>query len=305
MRVLSIHSHKGGAGKTTLAMLLGKRWLERGHEVCIIDLDFVGPGIEDAVRIRKPQKTIEEVLFLRRRVKLQDLLGEVTASGKKLDRPLHVMLNAGHPLVTEPVDDAEDITTSELSAAAGYIEDADGPFCHELRRLLDRLEREGFRRCILDCSPGLRGVSRSVFDSSFVDVRLLISTTDAPHFWGVHREILWYLFTAGEEGEARRARGARAARCVLVVNQTNPEFFGSYDDISTLAADDDRVGWELATVEKHSPIKQHAMVRRDERIARIQMIGPPFRLPSTGRLTDIVRLANQVDGMLGDPVPGR
>ena len=49
MKTVSIHSHKGGVGKTTLGLLLCKYYARfLGKKTCFIDFDFQAPGLRGA-----------------------------------------------------------------------------------------------------------------------------------------------------------------------------------------------------------------------------------------------------------------
>jgi MinD-like ATPase involved in chromosome partitioning or flagellar assembly len=61
MKLISIHSHKGGAGKTTIALLTAQAQFKSGARVCTVDLDFLGSGLEAVVDAR-PQAYLDDFL---------------------------------------------------------------------------------------------------------------------------------------------------------------------------------------------------------------------------------------------------
>lgn len=51
LRIVSVHSYKGGVGKTTVAVLLAAAFAKRGEEVCLVDLDLLAPALSELVKI--------------------------------------------------------------------------------------------------------------------------------------------------------------------------------------------------------------------------------------------------------------
>ena len=64
MKTIAIHSHKGGVGKTTVALLVAKQAALLGQKVCVIDLDFIGSGIADLFAITALPDEYVESYFL-------------------------------------------------------------------------------------------------------------------------------------------------------------------------------------------------------------------------------------------------
>ncbi len=60
MKIIAVHSHKGGVGKTTIALLLAKYASNNGRNVHVVDFDFLGAGIADLIRLEgKPDRYLE------------------------------------------------------------------------------------------------------------------------------------------------------------------------------------------------------------------------------------------------------
>jgi len=97
MKVISIHSHKGGAGKTSLTLMIARRLALAGHKVCVVDLDFLGAGIDPAIKMTKPRHYLEELLLASpgsaSAPKPRDLLGQHHI-GPGVE-PIGVILNTG------------------------------------------------------------------------------------------------------------------------------------------------------------------------------------------------------------------
>jgi len=76
MKVVTVHSHKGGSGKTTLGVSLAQQLASSGKKVCLIDLDLVGPGVEYLVPCDVPCKYVNDFISTK-----EMELGEITAKG--------------------------------------------------------------------------------------------------------------------------------------------------------------------------------------------------------------------------------
>ena len=237
MKTVSIHSHKGGAGKTTLGLCLAKLWAAEGMRTCVVDLDFVGSGIEGAIFLgRSPEMLVNDVLVHDAEPNLETLVGLYTDETIQ-DPPLGVILNAGRPLIAAEEDPRQPKKPNrEEAVTAQSMSGIDGPFVDALERLLAELARAEYERCVLDCHPGLFEVSLGVFAAKYVDARVLVSTTDVSHFWGTIQEVNWDLLAKSELLE----HGIR--RTVLAINRADPERFPVFERICDEAGWDPRIG---------------------------------------------------------------
>jgi len=60
--ILSIHSHKGGVGKSTLAAVLGIALARDGRKVCLVDLDLLAPGLHRVLQARPTCRPVLDYL---------------------------------------------------------------------------------------------------------------------------------------------------------------------------------------------------------------------------------------------------
>jgi len=193
MKVVSIHSHKGGAGKTAVALLIAGALVRRGRRVCVIDLDFMGAGIDPAIKLSKPKRYLEEALMAapgsRDEPRPADLVALHGIEGSP--QPIACILNTGRATSGTRKTKYSDLhkrilNMLELEDNTGFIENG-------LTRLLDKLA-EGYEYVLLDCHPSLTGVSEVAFriemarpvDESAV---FLAATADRAHVYGLLKEM--------------------------------------------------------------------------------------------------------------------
>lgn len=63
LNLIAVQSCKGGVGKTTVAALLAAELARAGHEVCLLDLDFLAPGTATLLATDAPTPGIAEYMF--------------------------------------------------------------------------------------------------------------------------------------------------------------------------------------------------------------------------------------------------
>lgn len=164
---ISIHSIKGGVGKTTIALMLGRAAASTyGKKTVVIDCDFLGAGMQYHLPwVTVPEQQLDDY-FLKAAPHDYDLnriLGSYSDERMR-ESTLHVIPNSGgvHP---------------QAKHIASMIADE----CHyqeintRLRILVERLEKElGFECIIIDNSTG----THLLFDSirSLVGTYVLVTT---------------------------------------------------------------------------------------------------------------------------------
>jgi MinD-like ATPase involved in chromosome partitioning or flagellar assembly len=63
LRLVTIQSHKGGVGKTTLAVALAAALAKAGKSVCLVDLDLLAPAAAEMLDFREGRLGIADFLF--------------------------------------------------------------------------------------------------------------------------------------------------------------------------------------------------------------------------------------------------
>lgn len=76
IKMMALHSNRGGVGKTLIAVNLAMAYANRGRGVCLIDLDFRAPSLSDIVQL-EPRLWIND--FLDGRGPIVDALVDVTS----------------------------------------------------------------------------------------------------------------------------------------------------------------------------------------------------------------------------------
>lgn len=62
MKLVSIHSHGGGVGKTTLAIGIAKK-LAQAEKVCLIETDIGGAGLRYLLGLEEPKKYLNDFII--------------------------------------------------------------------------------------------------------------------------------------------------------------------------------------------------------------------------------------------------
>ena len=214
MNVISIHSHGGGAGKTSLAVSLAAE-LAQNEKVCIIETNLSRPGLERRLKFRHPQKYLNDYI-------IADTL-----------KPGEPDIEA-EPRIMLAQYKGDDIPTGNLSAIVCSQERADidkallfAPNEREHRwirrrlwRLLQELEKAVPKLdwCLLDCPAGFDGASEAALSVTLraKGVPIFVSTPDRSHVSGTV-EFLNSFLTVPEVSES--------TPITLVVNRVIEEEF--------------------------------------------------------------------------------
>lgn len=180
-RIYSIHSQKGGVGKTSVAIAIaGLENLEKGRNVIIVDADLTGTSLDDLWKNGRKRrvKYLNELLLstpidFRSNTstidKLQSFIFEIDRTSVKYlpSSPLFHDVSQIIPLISQ--------------------EDHLQFFCCRLKEISQRLF-EKFDTIIFDSSPGLFGISKSLIESIGGDAKswkknvrekiILVTTSD-------------------------------------------------------------------------------------------------------------------------------
>jgi len=209
LHVITVHSVKGGAGKTTLALHLAKLLAQSGERTCLVDLDISAPGIELAVQLRDVEKRLNDYLLQPAAatdpVVLDDMLGKIVDPDIPPDMLRVVCLS---PCGGKDQDQLEDLICYEPQTGATEP---------RMMGLLKEIEAAGFTYCILDCHPGVSDMSKFVLEwmrnAPARWTPVFVSLMDRPHVISTLEELAYL------QGGRRK----RLGQPVVVLNRVSPE----------------------------------------------------------------------------------
>ena len=186
MKTIAIHSHKGGVGKTTLALLLAK-CASIDRRVCVLDYDFIGSGLANLFALETFPKSYLEQYFTDAEPH-QFQLAKLLASYKDRDmanRDFSVVLRQGKGLPKSQAAQRQ----QESEIMTGLV--ANEPHYHEIEKkttiLLSLLEKAGFALAVFDCHPGLGLVSETMI--ALADLNLYVTTLNRGDCFGLLKTI--------------------------------------------------------------------------------------------------------------------
>jgi len=164
--VITVHSYKGGTGKSIISTNLAAILSREGKNVCLIDLDLRAPSLDKTFGVEGRKFWIND--FLDDRCEPSDILFDVS-KGKKLKGKLFVAL-----------------ANPSMEAIRGGIALDRKREMMALRRLLmlkdHLLKKLAMDHVILDTSPGLSYASINAVTAA--DLVLVVATWDASDLAG-------------------------------------------------------------------------------------------------------------------------
>ena len=281
MRIVSVHSHKGGSGKTSVVVSLAAE-LAQTEKVCIIEADIGGPGLEQCLKFQNPQKYLNDYI-------IADTL-----------KPGEPDIEA-EPRIMLAQYKGDDIPTGNLSAIVcsqerNAIDKALLFAANErehrwirrgLWRILQELEKEEPKLdwCLFDCSPGFDGASEATLAVTLRanGVPIFVSTPDRSHVSGTVRFLNSFL-TVPEVSES--------TPITLVVNRvTEEEEFSKNSKAFYDAIDSD----EIMDVKVSTLIRQEQRIRGYFAIKDNEGWKKRFRIGSDGEIAISIKLDYQSD----------
>jgi len=194
-KVLSIHSSRGGTGKTVIATNLAAIYAIKGLNVALLDLDFRAPSLVDVFSkgIREPVRHWLND-FLDGRCKAEQALTDVS---KAYGLKGKLLLGLANPAIEAIRNTMEKSRAWEVTAVKKLF---------SLRStLFDNMDIDC---CIIDTSPGFQYTSINAVVSS--DISVVIATLDSLELKAL-RNMLVELYDAF------------AKRTVVLINKVFPE----------------------------------------------------------------------------------
>ncbi len=194
MKTIAIHSHKGGVGKTTIALLLAKHAAATGRKTCVADFDFIGSGMTDLFALaRKPRRYLDSYFLEAHPEKdvLDPLLGRY-ADDDLVQRELLVMCNLGDGLpVSGPQAKRDTERREEIREEMVDLMAAE-PRYREIQSRTEILHRRlaiehKVELLIIDCHPGLGFVSETV--RPLADLNVYLTTLNRSGCFGLLKSI--------------------------------------------------------------------------------------------------------------------
>ena len=226
MRVISIHSHKGGAGKTTITLMVAKAQAKAGRKVCAVGLDFIGSGFEHLLDVQPPEKFLDHYITKDpgspNLPKVEELI--TSYSDRDLGKySMDLVFNmAGSAVNKERKDQDKSVSLLGMEPASNIAG-------RSINRFLSTLEEDGYDTVVLDCHPGLAYLSKSLLrqgkKSPFKEhIFLFVTTLNRAHFYGLINEL--NTLAADEYGNL-----FNPSQSILCLNRTDPRKFGRWKDL--------------------------------------------------------------------------
>lgn len=169
--IISVHSDRGGTGKTLISLTLAQSLAILGNKVCLFDLDTHSPSLGDAFNIEKTQYWVNQ--YLAGEVNIEKILIDVSKTVDKKDK---LFLCPSDPS-TKAIRDISIKGRKWNMKALGRL--------LSIRTTL--LSDREFDYIILDTHPGLSYSSINAIVTS--DVCLPVINTDATLNKGIKRMI--------------------------------------------------------------------------------------------------------------------
>lgn len=215
-KIISIHSFRGGTGKSNTSANLAALMAAEGLRVCVIDTDIQSPGIHVLLGLAEEDmhSTLNDYLW--GRCDIKDAAYDVTANvGSSIKGKLYLVPSS------IKVSDIARILREHYDV--GLLNDG-------FQRLIEALELDAL---IVDTHPGLN--DETLLSIAISDALAIIMRPDQQDFQGTSVTV-------------EVARKLDVPRMVLIVNKT-PEFFGLE---SVRAKVESTYNCEVAAVLPHS-----------------------------------------------------
>lgn len=184
MNIYSIHSHKGGVGKTTFSLFFSKYLAQiKKEKTCLIDLDFQAPGLR-GVYLRKNLTHDLSDLILADEKKKKEIVGQLPVKYEKIDN-LYFIANLFKP--HKAVQDQLYILKKIYIKVVNEI--YTGEILDNMKELLKHLKEDGFQNIIVDDHPGLVLLSEEII-KGINTTPIFITTPNIVSFVGLFKNLV-------------------------------------------------------------------------------------------------------------------
>jgi cellulose biosynthesis protein BcsQ len=184
MNVLSVHSHKGGVGKTTFSLFLSKYLAQiKKEKTCLIDLDFQAQGLRSAY-LRDNLKHDFSDFLLADEKKKKEIAAAIPVKHQDIDN-LYFIANLFKP--GEAIETQLDILKKIYIKLVNEI--YTGEIMDNLTELLKHLEKEGFKNIVIDDHPSLILLSEEII-KQVKTIPVFITTPNIVSFVGLFKNII-------------------------------------------------------------------------------------------------------------------
>ncbi len=159
LKTITVHSFKGGTGKSFIATNLAVLYALKGLNTCLIDMDFRAPSLHVAFQPEEVKWWFND--YLNGRCKPENVLIDISNKVGAKAKLCAAFANPSPSAIKEM-----------MAKSTSWEREA-------LGRLLDFIrwaEKGGFERCIIDTSPGYLYSSVNALVAS--DVAMMVITTD-------------------------------------------------------------------------------------------------------------------------------
>jgi len=177
-KIITVHSYKGGTGKTLLSINLAALYANKGKSVCLLDLDFRAPSLQAIFKVRDVEYWVND--YLNGVCEIKKVLKDISQTHTKRGRFLVGLANPS----TEAIREMTAKDRKWEMKALGRLLSLKTSLINDMQ--LDYV--------IFDTSPGLQYSSINAIVSS--DIALVVSGTDISDIKGTQRMIeeLYELF---------------------------------------------------------------------------------------------------------------
>jgi cellulose biosynthesis protein BcsQ len=157
MKIYSVHSHKGGVGKTTFSLFLSKYLAQvKKEKTCLLDMDFQAQGLRSTYLRENLEFDFSDFLLADEKNK-KKIAGQIAVKHEEIGN-LYFIANLFKP--REDIKSQQDILRKVYLKVVNEI--YTGEITDSLDELKEYLKKDGFKNIIIDAHPGLVLLSEEI-----------------------------------------------------------------------------------------------------------------------------------------------